>query len=77
MGRAGHKEEALIFPTMHEFNGKTKEFMKLINNDNSIKAYKELLKDLKCKPSEVGQKLREKTWKGKGPRGILEELDAD
>ena len=67
--------EAAVFPTMHEFNGKTKELMRLINSPSTIKAYKELLKELRCEPSEVGRKLRERVWKGKSPRDILEELD--
>ena len=70
----GKKFETLIFPTIHEFNGKTKEFMKLVNNPSTKKAYESLLKDLKCPPSEVGGKLRDRTWKGKTPRDILGEL---
>ena len=67
--------EAAVFPTVHQFNGKTKELMRLINSPSTVKAYKELLKELKCEPSEVGAKLRERVWKGKSPRDILEELD--
>ena len=70
------ESEAAVFPTMHTFNGKTKELMRLINSPSSIKAYKELLKELKCAPPDVGNKLRERVWKGKSPRDILEELDA-
>jgi hypothetical protein len=58
-------------------NGKAKELMRLINSPSSIKAYMELLKELKCTLPEVGNKLRERVWKGKSPRDILEELDAD
>lgn len=75
MGR--RKEEALIFPTIHEFNGKTKDFMKLVNNPSSKKAYAELLKELKCTPSELSSRLREKAWRGKAPRDIMEELAGD
>ena len=66
--------EAAVFPTMHQFNGKTKELMRVINSPSTIKAYKELLKELKCEPSEVGAKLRARAWKGKSPRDILEEV---
>ena len=69
------KSETLIFPTIHEFNGKTKEFMKLVNTPSTKKAYEKLLKDLKCAPSEVGHNLRSRVWKGKNPRDILGELD--
>ena len=72
---ARRKEAPLIFPTIHEFNGKTKDFMKLVNTPSAKKAYAELLKELKCKPSEVSARLREKVWKGKAPGDILEELD--
>jgi len=71
----GKKSETLIFPTIHEFNGKTKEFMKLVNAPSSKKAYETLLKELKCPPSEVGSKLRDRVWKGKTPRDILGELE--
>lgn len=71
------REPPLIFPTIHEFNGKTKDFMKAVNNPSAKKAYTELLKELKCRPSEVGARLRERTWKGKEPRDILEELEKD
>ncbi len=70
-------EEVLVFPTIHRFNGKTRDLMKLLNTPSAKKAYAELLKELKCKPSEVGEKLRERAWKGKAPRDILEELETD
>lgn len=54
---------------------KSREFAKLMKDPKMIKAYRQLLKELKCEPSEVARKLREKVWKGKSPREILEELD--
>ncbi len=71
------EDSVVIFPTLHQFNGKTKEFMKAVNSPSSIKAYSKLLAELKCKPSELPEKLRLRVWKGKSPREILEEAGAD
>lgn len=54
---------------------KSKEFMKLIKDPRMARAYLQLLKELKCEPSEVAKKLREKVWKGKNSKEVLEELE--
>jgi hypothetical protein len=75
--KRGDDDNMLIVPTVYKFNGKTKEFEKLLRDPNMIKAYGALLKDLKCKPWEVGERLRSEVWKNKSPREILAELEKD
>ena len=52
---------------------KREEFVKLVNGKSMKAAYASLLKELDCKPQEVAQKLRRRTWEDKGVLEILEE----
>lgn len=71
------EDSVMIFPSIHRFNGKTKEFMAHVNSESSLKAYGRLLKELGCKPSELSEKLRARVWKGKNPRDIMDEAEQD
>lgn len=75
MGGKSGKGDILIIPTVYNFNGRTKELTKALNDPSTIKAYSALLKELNCKPSEFAEKLRHRVWKGKSPRDVLAELE--
>jgi hypothetical protein len=68
------KKPAIIVPVLLEPNGKVERFLEVARNPKVRKEYNELLKELKCKPSELGRKIRELTWKGKSVDEIYEEL---
>ena len=76
-GREEEDDSTFVFPSVHKFNGKTKEFMARMNSESTIKAYEKLLKKLDCKPSEFSSKLRDRVWKGKSPHDILAEAEKD
>ena len=67
--------ETIVIPTVYNFNGKTKELEKALNDPSMIKAYSLLLKKMGGKPSEMADTLRDRVWKGKNPRDILAELE--
>lgn len=58
------------------FGKKGREWLECQDSKEANKAYRQLLKELKCRPSEVARKLREKVWKGKSPKEILEESES-
>ncbi len=70
-------EDTIIFPTIHKFNGNTKQFMKIVNSESNAKAYEKMVKELGCKPQELAEKLRHRAWKGKSPSDILAEAAKD
>jgi len=67
--------ETIVIPTVYNFNGKTKELEKALNDPSMIKAYSLLLKKMGGKPSEMAERLRDRVWKGKSPHDILAELE--
>lgn len=68
------KRGAVIVPALLEPNGKFEKFNEAAKDPKVKELYKELLKEHKCNPEELGKKLREITWGKKSVDEIASQL---
>jgi hypothetical protein len=62
-----------VVPCILEPNGEAKDFLKAVKDPETKRHYFELLKEMKCRPSETTSKLREVTWGKKSVDEVLSE----
>lgn len=66
---------AVIVPTLIEPNGNVKRFLEVARSPKVQKMYEDLVKRLKCRPEDMGRKIREVTWGKKSVDEILSEVE--